>query len=211
MKSALIFSILICLFFVSTHAQQRVVSECSITYAITTDSSADKTLVESLKSSYKHIYIKSNNARTDLVSPAFVETVFYDKSKSTAVVLREFGSNKFMTKLDKGAWEKQNQLFDGMVVTLLPETKTILGYECKKAMIMLKNGNSFNVYYVSNFIPSAKDFEYQFKDIPGFVLEYESIESNGKRFHYTATKVDVISPVPASKFDIPTSGYRMLN
>ncbi len=193
------------------HAQQRVVAECTVTYSITADSTADKDLNESLKSSFKTVYIKSNNTRVDLISTAFKQSVFYDKSTTTAIVLREFGNNKFMTKLDKAAWEKQHIQYEGMVATPTKETKTILGYECKKMLLQLKNGNSFVVYYARNIIPSVKEFEYEFKDVPGFVLEYEAIESNGKKLHYTATKIDVISPVPVSKFDMPASGYRLLN
>jgi hypothetical protein len=59
-------------------------------------------------------------------------------------------------------------------------------------------------------VPSVKEFEYQFKDVPGFVLEFESQEADGKKIKYTATKIN-LSPVQASRFDVPTSGYRLLN
>ena len=54
-----------------------------------------------------------------------------------------------------------------------------------------------------------EEFEYEFKDVPGLVLEYETVE-DGKQIKYTATKIN-LSPVQTSKFDIPTSGYRILN
>ncbi len=211
MKKFFILLILLSFTFIIVHAQQRVVAECTVVYSIHGDSTADKDLVESLKSSFKTVYIKSNNVRTDLVTTAFKQSVFYDKSAGNAIVLREFGNNKFMTKLDRTSWDKQNAQYDGMQLTSSKEVKTILGYECKKMLLQLKNGNSFVIYYASNIIPSVKDFEFEFKDVPGFVMEYEAIESTGKKLYYTATKIDVISPVPASKFDIPTNGYRLLN
>ena len=76
--------------------------------------------------------------------------------------------------------------------------------------MQLKDGSSFAIYYATAIVPSVKEFEYQFKDIPGFVLEYESQEADNKKIKYTATKIN-LSPVTASKFDIPTSGYRLLN
>ena len=115
-----------------------------------------------------------------------------------------------MTKLDNARWKEENRKYDGMTVVLSAETKTILGYECKKALMQLKDGTVFTLYYATAIIPSVKEFEYQFKDIPGFVLEFESQEAEGKKIRYTATKIN-LSPVQASRFDIPVSGYRILN
>lgn len=193
-------------------AQIRVVADCAITYAISADESgANKEINESLQSSTKTVYIKGNESRTDLVSPSFTQSLIYNKATGAAVILREFGNNKFMTRLDHSKWLEENKKYEGMTVTLPgTETKTILGYECKKGVIQLKDGSSFVLYYATAIVPSVKEFEYQFKDIPGFVLEFESQEADGKKIKYTATKINM-SPVPASKFDIPTSGYRLLN
>src|ERR1019366_1423638 len=92
MKKLLAFSGVLFIIVNSVHAQQRVVAECTITYTITADKSiTDKDLIESLKSSTKTVYIKGNNSRSDLVSPAFTQSTFFDKSNGTVVVLREFG------------------------------------------------------------------------------------------------------------------------
>lgn len=190
---------------------QRVVADCTVTYGIGTDeNTADKDVTESLKASTKTVYIKGNDSRTDLVSPSFTQTLLYNKTSGSAVILREFGNNKFMTRLDNAKWAAENKKYEGMTVSLsATETKTILGYECKKAVIQVKDGSAFNLYYATAIVPSVKEFEYQFKDIPGFVLEYEA-EADGKKIKYTATKINV-GPVPGSKFDVPTSGYRLLN
>lgn len=192
---------------------QRVIADCSISYSISTEEGSadkDKDVTESLKASTKNVYIKGNDSRTDLVSPTFTQSLIYNKSTGSAVILREFGNNKFMTKLDNARWKEENRKYDGMTVVLSAETKTILGYECKKALMQLKDGTVFTLYYATAIIPSVKEFEYQFKDIPGFVLEFESQEAEGKKIRYTATKIN-LSPVQASRFDIPVSGYRILN
>jgi GLPGLI family protein len=192
---------------------QRVIADCSISYSISTEEGSadkDKDVTESLKASTKNVYIKGNDSRTDLVSPTFTQSLIYNKSTGSAVILREFGNNKFMTKLDNARWKEENKKYDGMTVVLSAETKTILGYECKKALMQLKDGTVFTLYYATAIIPSVKEFEYQFKDIPGFVLEFESQEAEGKKIRYTATKIN-LSPVQASRFDIPVSGYRILN
>ncbi len=192
-------------------AQQRIVAECTITYSIVADSSVnEKDLTESLKESTKIVYIKGNNSRVDLISPAFIQSTFFDKTDGEAIVLREFGNNKFMSKLDNETWEKQNKKFEGLIISSSSETKTILGYECKKATLKLKDETIYNIFFASAIAPSVKEFEYQFKNVPGLVLEYDAQEVGGKRIHFSATKID-LSPVSASKFDIQLSKYRMLN
>ncbi len=193
-------------------AQTRVVSECTVSYSLHTDSAGqqNKESMDLLRSSSKTVYIKGNDSRVDLVSTSFLQTIIFDKSAGNVVILRELGANKFMTRLDNKAWVLQNNIYNGMAITYLNDTKTILGYECKKALIRLQNGSQFVVFYATAIAPSVRDFEYQFKDIPGFVLEYEASEGGGQKITYTATKIN-LNPVQASKFDIPTSGYRLLN
>ncbi|MEI6265021.1 MAG: hypothetical protein WCP74_07935 [Sphingobacteriia bacterium] len=208
----IIFS-LICFFTLNTvHAQTRVVAECTVNYSIQIngDEKVDNETAALLKSSSKTVYIKGNDSRVDLLSTSFLQTLVYDKSTGKAVIMRELGANKFMTKLDNKAWVEQNSKFNGMTISYVNEVKQILGYECKKAILQLQDGSSFTVYYSTAIAPSVKEFEYQFKDIPGFVLEYEALEGKGVKIIYTATKIN-LNPVPASKFDIPTSGYRLLN
>jgi len=189
---------------------QRVVADCTITYSISTDEGdADKDISESLKASTKTVYLKGNDSRTDLVSPSFTQSLLYNKTTGNAVILREIGNNKFMTKLDNAKWVAENKKYEGVTVALGKETKTILGYECRRATLQMKDGSSFTLYYATAIVPSLKEFEYQFKDIPGFVLEFESQETGGRKIKYTATKIN-LSPVQASRFDVPTSGYRLL-
>jgi GLPGLI family protein len=191
-----------------TYAQQRTVAECTVTFGISTTSS-DKDTKESLDKTSKTVYIKANQSRVDLSSTAFSQSVFFDKNTGNATILREIGGNKFISKMDNTKWKAANAKYEGAALTVSDQTKTILGYECKKATLKLTNGASYTLYFAANIIPSVKEFEYQFKDVPGFVLEYET-EEDGKTITYTANKIN-LSPVPASKFDIPTSGYRVLN
>jgi hypothetical protein len=74
----------------------------------------------------------------------------------------------------------------------------------------LTDGSSFNVFYTPSIIPTNLQYEYQFKDLPGFVLEYEALTEDGKsKINYSATKITLV-PVPVAKFDLPKTGYRVL-
>ena len=191
-------------------AQQRVVAECTINYMLVADSTNnDKDLKEELKSTSKILYIKGNLSRVDLISNTFKQSVFFDKSQSEATILREIGDNKYISKLNKEAWLKLNQKFDDANVIKMDESKTILGFECKKAIIQLKDKTEFTVYYTLSIVPSVKEYEYQFINVPGFVLEYSTSE-RGNSITYKAVKIN-LNPVPTHYFDIPASGYRLLN
>lgn len=202
MKKVIVSFGLLLFIFMELNAQQRIVAECTINYSITEDGSSNA-------SSTKTVFIKGNDSRMDIVSPSFSQTIFFDKASGNAVILREFGNNKVMTKLSKSQWLEKNKKFEDATINIIGDTKTILGYECKKATIQPKEGNLVTVYYATAIAPSVKEFEYQFKDIPGFVLEYET-EENTKKIKYSATKIS-LSPVQTSKFDVPNAGYRLLN
>lgn len=193
-------------------AQTRIVAECTVNYSISVKNAVkdDDETVALLKQSNKTVYVKGNNSRVDLMSPSFSQTMIYNKTTGTAVILREMGANKYITKLDEKKWIEQNSKYSNLNITYSGDSKKILGYECKKAILQLQNGSTFIVYYAPSIVPSVTEFEYQFKDIPGFVLEYETSEGRQQNIVYTATKIS-FNPVQANKFDIPTSGYRLLN
>lgn len=202
---------LLLLFCLSLDAQQRVVAECTAVYTISLDdNSLDAEIAATLKATSKTVYIKGINSRTDLNSPSFSQSVIYNKNTATATILRTIGANKFMTRLDQAKWAAEHTRYANMKLVKSDDTKVILGYECKKMILELTDGTSLTVFYATNIMPSVKEFEYQFKDVPGFVLEYESTEGESRKIKYTASQIN-FNPVAASRFDIPTSGYRMLN
>ena len=205
--------LLIPLFFFTdySYAQQRVVAECTVTYQISLEEpNLNKEVEKALQQSSKTVFIKGNDSRVDLNSPSLLQSIIYDKSNGMAVILREFGNNKFLTKMSSTEWRLANKQFDGMTIHFVNEFKTILGYECKKAVLNLKDSSIYNIYYATAIVPSVREFEFQFKDVPGFVLEFDVKEQSASVVRYIATKIN-LSPVQASKYDIPTSGYRLLN
>lgn len=189
---------------VVAHAQ-KVVGECTVEFSVTY---TDKANAASGISST--LYIKAKQARLELSSQAFNQSKIFNGKTGDVVILQDAGNAHFMRKLNNDKWLAANKKFDGATLTTGTDKKTILGYECEKATLTLKDGSSYNLYYTKSIVPSFKDYEYQFKDVPGFVLEYESTDDKGtNKISYSATKIN-LNPVPAAKFDIPTSGYRVI-
>ncbi len=180
----------------------KIIGDCTVSYSV---SSPDA----SLNNTTKTFYLKGKMSRVDIESPTYTQSTIYDATTGSAVILKELGGNKYLYNLSVAQWAEKNKDFDDMQVIFQNETKTILGYECKKAVLTLKNGTSTIIYYATAIKPSLSENPFQFKGIPGFVLEYESEISTGKKISYTATKIN-FNPAPASLFEIPKTGYRVM-
>lgn len=207
----LMFSFLVAANDASVAQNARVISECTVEYEIAIDDTkASPEVLNSMKGAKKTIYIKGNRSRSDLVSPTYTQTMINDSRSDTTIVLTERGNSKFLTFLSDQKKRSQYKKFEGISFTPTSETKAILGYECVKVVAKLKDGSTYNVFYAPSIVPSTREYEFQFRDLPGFVLEYETESEDGKtRIKYSAVKI-TLTPVPASKLDAPKSGYRVL-
>ena len=115
-----------------------------------------------------------------------------------------------MIKYDKERWNEQNKIYDGMQVQAnQPTDKTILNYKCKQAIATLLNGTTITYYYTPNLLPLGTENPNQYKSIPGLILCYE-LKDDKKMISCVAVSVS-LAPVPAAKFEIPETGYRMLD
>ncbi len=188
-------------------SQQRIVAECTVVYKVESQEASDAGIREKAT---KTVYIKSNNARIDLVAPAYSQTTIYNKTTSTATILRSFGDDKYMTPLNLMQWRKVNAALDSVHIQMTSDSISILDYTCKKAVLHLKDKTEVVVYFTTAIIPSVREYEYLFKDIPGFVLGYEMKDAAGKKTIFRATQINLYNPVSASRFDIPSKDYRVI-
>ena len=190
-----------------TFAQQRIVAECTVVYKVESQDASDASMQQKAT---KTVYIKSNNARIDLVAPAYSQTTLFNKTTATATVLRAFGDDKYMTPLNGQQWRKVNAGLDSIQMQITGDSISILDYTCKKALLQLKDGTQVIVFFTPAIIPSVREYEYMFKDIPGFVLGYEMKDKDGRKTIFSATQINLYNPVAASRFDVPTKEYRLI-
>ena len=186
---------------VTVHAQQtRIISDCTLSFAVKSTKQANL--------GSKVIYIKGKNIRVDFISNIYSQSIITSETGGTTI-LKTVGQSKYIASYSIEEWKKQNEIYSGIETDITPDTKKILDYTCKKAVLTLKNGTNYSVYYVPGLMPSVNENAFEFNDVPGLVLEYES-SANNEKVTYTATKID-FSPVPAAQFEIPKSGYRILH
>ena len=189
---------------------QKKFTEGTILYDIVINTGSDKPKnADFLDGTTVANYIKGNKSRTEMVSLLGTLTTINDSSKNSIVILKEFGEQKYMITLTPADWKEANKKYEDISFTYDPGAeKTILGYKCKKAIGKLQDGTTYTVWYTPDLFPENRNFQYETRTLPGLAMEYE-INSKDKKVTYTVSKIS-FSPVPASKFDLPKSGYRIM-
>ena len=200
------FFMLLC---VAASAQKKF-TEGTISYDIVINTGSDKPKnADYLDGTTVINYIKGNKSRTETVSLLGTLTTIHDRDKNSIVILKEFGEQKYMVTLTPDDWRDANKKYNGLDYTLdNTSEKVILGYKCKKAVGQLADGTTYTVWYTPDLIPENKDFQYETRNLPGMTLEYE-INSKNQKVTCTVSRIS-FSPVQASKFDLPKSGYRII-
>lgn len=205
MIRSFILTLLVCGCF-SANAQ-KILSEGAVMYDVSVQTgSSQAKMADGFDGATAVVFIKGSQSRTDVKSAIGNYSTIYDSKAGMGVVLREFGGQKLMIRMNRQNWTDKNKKYEGITYTKTEETKKIAGYECQKAIAKMADGSSISVYYTNEVILENKDYDGQFKNLPGVPLEFESIEGSIK-VKYTATKVS-FDPVPISRFEIPRSGYR---
>jgi GLPGLI family protein len=188
---------------------QKTISEGTLVYDIVIQSgSKEPQMADALDGGTVTVYIKGAQSRSDMVSALGKETTIHDAKTGNAVILKEYSGQKLMITLTKQNWEEKNKTYSDIKFETADETKTIAGYACKKAVAKLPSGKTFTVFYTPDLNISNKEYNATFKNLPGVALEYE-YESGSTKYKYTLSKI-AFDPVPASKFDFPKSGYRVM-
>ena len=189
-------------------AQRKVVSELTLVYDYSAGP-ASKDKPEATENAVHTIYIKGNLSRSEMTSPLFSSTTIFDANTGFAVILKEVSGQKLLIRLNPDNWSERNRIYDGIVFKNTADTKVIAGYHCIKAMGQTSSGATITVYYTRDLIPENRQYDPPFRTLDGLPLEYELTNGNVK-IRYKVSSISM-NPVPASKFDVPDSGYREMN
>jgi GLPGLI family protein len=200
-------SLFVLLFAAYSLSAQKKLSELTLVYdAKVTTGNAEPKMADAFDGATTTIYLKGNLSRSEMSSALFSSTTIHDAKTGTAVVLREVSGQKLLIRMSNKDWQEKNARYEGITFSNTGETKEIAGYKCIKTVAKMNDGSSFTVYYTPDIVPENKEYDYHFKNLNGLPLEYELTQRN-LTIRYTVSKIN-LNPVQASRFDIPTSGYR---
>ena len=200
---------LVTVLFAQPALAQRKLSEGTISYDIVISTGGDKSQAADLSNgATSTVYLKGNRSRTEAVNALGTQVTIVDPTKNSITILKEYGEQRYLINLTPADWQDANRKYENLSFAFSNDTKTIAGYPCKKAVGKLSDGTTFTVWYTTELVPDNKDFLYFNKALPGLAMQYESTTGNLK-VTYTVSKIS-FDPVPAAKFDVPRSGYRVM-
>jgi GLPGLI family protein len=195
------------LFQPAVRAQKRI-SELTLVYDYSVTIEGGNKLAGVGNASHT-IYIKGNKSRSEMTNQLFSSTSIYDANTGFGVILKELSGQKLLIRMSPDNWSERNRMYDGVVFKNTGEGKVIAGYNCIKATGQTSAGAMVTVYYTKELVPENKQYDPLFRTLPGLPMEYDLTNGN-VTISYRFSKMS-LNPVPASKFDIPSSGYREMN
>jgi GLPGLI family protein len=210
MKKSKNFMLLMMLMSVSVAMAQKQYNEGMIQYniVVVTGSKEAKT-ADFLDGATLKMYFKNQLSKSEMKSILGTTTVLHDSRSGNASQINEYGEDKVLIRMSKKDYEEANQKYSGIKYEYKNETRQILGYTAKLAVITLRDGSSFRVYYTTDFSFQNKNYGPQFAGLPGVPLEYEAVLGDMK-VTYIADKIS-FDPIVAVLFDLPKSGYREMS
>jgi len=164
------------------------------------------------------VTFKNGKVLTEMTSMMFTNQTVIDENGM--VMLMEQMGNKMAIKQTKDEMEKeaakQKDKQADPKIEYINETKSIAGYECKKAIISIvgkdKKEEKMEVWYSEKFANPNKEGKGKgqgfMKGLKGMPFEYAGGQG-GMKFKMIAKEVSV-DPISDSKFNLSTDGYKLM-
>ncbi len=129
-------------------AAQAQIKEGSVTYSITVEGMPPEQAAM-MKGMELNMAFKNNKSRVEFTSPMMTSTTV--SSDDGSLTLMDGMGMKSFTKLSKADMEKESKKNPEPKITYTEEKKTIATYECKKAIVEVKDQKGetqkLNVWY----------------------------------------------------------------
>jgi len=152
---------------------------------------------------------KGGHLRAEMSSSIGKTITIFDAREGKGAVIRELGSQKILVPLNRENWAETNARFQDLTYAFLNDSMELIGFKCSRANAILKDSTLINVFYTREIATENPELDSQFGKLPGMVLEFSYTKGN-TMVVYTATSIN-FDPVPIQKFDVPSSGYRVLS
>lgn len=205
----MIFTLVAAISLAGRAAGQQTLSEGTIYFDVTVQTGEkDPQMADVFDGAKAILSMRGPLSRSELRSALGQTVTIYDHRAGTGVVLREYGPQRLLIRMNREHWKHKNSKFEGIRFIYGTDTKVVAGFPCEKAEAILSDSSRFTVYFTRKLVPENATYDPQFGGLPGTALEYEAMQGN-MRIRYEATRVS-FDPVPMQRFETPKSGYRVL-
>ncbi len=177
-----------------------------ITYKISYPDSDFDAQTMSMLPKVATVYIKDHMIKSEVSTGMGMQATIFNSKDKTSVSLLDMMGQKFAIHTGADQYDEELENYESEVDNTT-ETKIIAGYECKKAIVHVKDkktGSSFDftVYYTDELnTDNISTSNAMFKDIEGMMLEYE-MEKNNMSMKFSAISVKKKN-IKDKTFEIP--------
>lgn len=178
--------------------------EATIKYEMTMES--DDPQIQSqmamMANSTMKMFIKGKLFRqeTNMGNGLMVTTSIVDGESGKGIILMEGMMGKIASPFDTEDQKEEEAEDVDVEIEFTDETKEILGFTCKKAIIYDEEGNELIYWYTEEITPPENEQRYLNKEIPGMPLEF-SIEQPQVTMVFKAVEYDDKVKKAKEKFD----------
>jgi GLPGLI family protein len=162
-----------------------------------------------MQGSTLQIFSKGNKSRTEMsMGGLMTTTTIVDSDKKKGVMIMDGMLGKQAATFDEGMNEKDDEAEEDFEIELVNETKVILGYTCKKAIIYTEEDVELVYWYTEEITPKDGSLgKYVKKEVPGLALEF-SVEQPQMTMVFVATEFKEKVKETKGMFDIEVpEGY----
>lgn len=159
-----------------TAISQATKGKISYDVYVSTDDPAISAYVDQMEGSTLELTFADGKIRSDMfVGQMMTTTTVSHKGKDTSLVLLDGMMGKIAMKVTKNDMDEEQRLaYENRKIDLIDETKEIMGYKCKKAIITSGDADESIVWYTEEILPTYREGQYLLGEIPGTPLEMSS-------------------------------------
>ncbi len=142
---------------------------------VTSDDPQSAAYVDQMKESVLELFFVDDKIRSELYLGDFMTTtVINHKGQDSTLTLVDGMMGKIATKmtLDDLSDEQRLALSKRKIDLVDGETKEVMGFVCKKAIITTEDEVETVVWYTDEIVPSFRYGQYLFEEIPGVPLNF---------------------------------------
>jgi len=178
-----------------------------VTYKVTVTGHKVTDEIKAMMPKTMTLTIKGDKSKSEMVMGMGKTISISNAETKESIALIDMMGQKIAVKSTYEEIQKELTDSPKVSVELSGDTKDILGYTCKKAIIKSDEGTEIIVYYTEELGTGATYFDDpQFKDIKGLMMEFE-LPNEGMSMKFTAINVESKN-VSDSEFTIP-EGYQI--
>ena len=143
---------------------------------VSSDDPQTAAYVDQMEGSILELYFDEDHIRSEMYLGEFMTTInIMKRGEDTTLTLLDGMMGKIAMKTTFDDLEDEQQLaLSQREVELVDETKNVMGFKCKKAIVTTADDQESTIWYTEEILPSFRKGQYLYEEIPGTPLEIES-------------------------------------